>query len=530
MSCLYERFRLVAQQFHDKTALIDGDECYTYGQLLSLIELWCKQIVLICQTQRPRVALLTDSLLHSFTVSVAIAKLDGACIPTNAQMLAPQLLAGWNATDVNLVVYDRSVSAKVHSLALPFGIIATDALAIPTGNIPANHNTYANNIEFTQDDCHASEALSSLVQEAIDNDFLITLSSGSTGDPKPIVVSQSVKLARAQQTWDLYHLTSDDVVLCASPFFHSLGQRLSFVPLLLGATLVRLAPFTPKQWLVLVEQHAVSFVISVSSHLYALKDELLDNAIALKSLKTIVTSSAPIDAAFKEKIFDAIGCDFHEIYGATEIAVATNLAPCDAKFKFNTVGYPCEAIDVQILNSNLCVCGINEVGEIAVRSPLAFSGYYHKPELTLAAWHGDYFLTGDLGKLDSEGFLTYVGRKKDVIISGGINIYPKDIEAVLSTHERVLEVAVIGVDDQLLGEVIVAICIVKDADRLEPQLRALTNRSLAPFQRPLKYFFPEKLPLTATGKVSKKLLREQYNSLNNGWTAVLETMLYGRKG
>lgn len=97
-------------------------------------------------------------------------------------------------------------------------------------------------------------------------------------------------------------------------------------------------------------------------------------------------------------------------------------------------------------------------------------------------------------------------------------------------HESMLEVAVIGVDDQLLGEVIVAICIVKDADRLEPQLRALTNRSLAPFQRPLKYFFPEKLPLTATGKVSKKLLREQYNSLNNGWTAVLETMLYGRKG
>ena len=343
------------------------------------------------------------------------------------------------------------------------------------------------------------------------------------------MISQAVKLARAEQTWLLYQLTAKDVVLCASPFFHSLGQRLTFVPLLLWAGLIHLSRFTPSSWLKLVAAQEVSFVIAVSSHLYALKTSLLANAKALHSLRTIVTSSAPIDAGFKAQVFNAIGCDFHEIYGATEIAVATNLAPVDAKEKFQTVGIPCDDVEVKILGQELQRLPCDIVGQIAVKSPLMFSGYYGKDELTKNASQQGYFLTGDLGKMDHMGFLTYVGRQKDVIISGGINIYPKDIETELLRHPQLNEIAVIGVEDSLLGEVIVAICITAEQSDIEAPLRRIANQGLAPFQRPLKYFFPESLPLTATGKVSKILLREQYNKLNQGWTDVLRVMLYGEQ-
>jgi acyl-CoA synthetase (AMP-forming)/AMP-acid ligase II len=360
-----------------------------------------------------------------------------------------------------------------------------------------------------------------------ETDFLITLSSGSTGVPKPIVLSQAVKAARARQTWELYGLNDAEVVLCASPYFHSLGQRLVFVALLRGATLVHLAQFTPKQWLGLVATHKVSFVIAVSSHLYALKRHLLENVEQIRSLRTIVTSSAPIDASFKEQLFREVGCDFHEIYGATEVAIASNLAPAHARRKFATVGLPCDGVEIRILDDAGRESPCNAIGEIAVSSPLAFAGYYRQPALTAASLRDGFFLTGDLGTIDEEGFLSYVSRKKDVIISGGINIYPGDIEKVLSQLPAVREAAVIGVEDELLGEVLVAVCAGEGEADMEVALRGLANRHLAPFQRPLKYFFVEALPLTASGKIAKQVLRERYGALNDGWTLALRMMLYG---
>jgi len=332
---------------------------------------------------------------------------------------------------------------------------------------------------------------------------------------------------RAQQSWDLYNLTSDDVVLCASPYFHSLGQRLTYVPLLLGATLVYITKFTPKTWLSFVSEHQVSFTISVSSHLYALKDALLANAEQLQSLKTIVTSSAPIDTEFKKKIFKAIGCDFHEIYGATEIAIASNLTKENATEKFASVGLPCSNVEVRILDDDGAELPIDSVGEIAVKSPLVFQGYYDQPDATKASFVGGYFLTGDLGTIDEDGFLYYVSRKKDVIISGGINIYPKTIEAIISQNPEVHEVAVIGVNDKLFGEVSIAICVTTDQKNIASELHLLANQNLAPYQCPLKYFFRDSLPLTPTGKVSKLALREEYNALNQDWTMPLRLMLYG---
>ncbi|WP_135076136.1 class I adenylate-forming enzyme family protein [Terasakiella sp. SH-1] len=502
MPVLFTRFSQVATHYRKKTALISEGESYSYGDLAQRVDHWAKRISALHDDQKPQVGLLCEQALHNATLSLSLAQINGICIPSNTHLTAEQLVTGWRLCEVTLVIYEPEFATTIEKCDAPdIRFISTDELW-----------SQQNRSDHIWPDSDA---------------FLIVLSSGSTGDPKPIVISQEVKLNRQQQAWDLYKLTADDVVLCASPFFHSMGLRLVYTPLLLGCTLVHMKSFTPTDWLNLVKRHGVTYTTSVSSHLYALKDKLLDNAAQVRSLKTIVTSSAPIDSHFKDQLFQQIGCDFHEIYGATEVACATNLFPRDAKEKFSSVGKNCPDVDIRLLDDELEEVQQSEVGEITVRSPLAFSCYYKRPDLTKASYAGDFFRTGDLGFMDEDGFLTYVGRKKDIIISGGINIYPKDIEAVLASCDGIRETAVIGVDDDLLGEVVVAVCISENNKKLERNLRKLANKELAPFQRPLKYFFVENFPLTASGKLSKRELRKEYNELNDGWTDVLRMMMYG---
>jgi len=524
MSFLYQTFEKSALQHLSKVAIIAEKKQYTYKALLDEVNQWAQQFHTISQKRQVRIALLTEDVINTASIAIAMAKINGTCVPTNPQLTTEQLINGWLATAVNTVIYEPCFSHKVEQCKntnkishIQF-ICTTDKVTLTTEQLK--------NPPF-------------LDSQAIGNqydDFIITLSSGSTGKPKPIVLSQTVKVKRAQQSWHLYNITDNDVVLCASPFFHSLGQRLFFVPLLLGATLVHLKQFTPKAWIAVVEKHKVSKVISVSSHLYALKDELLNNTKELNTLKTIVTSSAPIDAHFKEQLFQAIGCDFHEMYGATEVATTSNLSPNFAKEKHASVGVACSGVEIKILDNNHQPVSCNIIGEIAVKSPLAFSGYYLQPELTASSSHDGFFLTGDLGKLAEDGFLTYMGRKKEIIISGGINIYPKDIESVLSSHQAIREIAVIGVNDDFLGEVILAICVLNNTidseqnSQVEPltekELRRLANKKLAPFQRPLKYFFLNELPVTPSGKTSKLALQSRYNDLNEDWSAPLRAIFF----
>jgi acyl-CoA synthetase (AMP-forming)/AMP-acid ligase II len=507
MTVLYDAFADQAQQFGHKPAIIVGEQSLTYQALLSVVDDWCEVISASCPDQKPRVALITDNLIQAVSVALALAKLGGVCIPCNAQLQLAQLRRAFTSCDVNLVITSVDLADRI-------GAGLAEDFCVLTGDSPMAASRNA-------------RGLATHSPEGLDADFLISLSSGSTGAPKPIVLSQPCKLARARQTQNLYGVDEQDVVLCASPFFHSLGQRLCFVPLTCGATLVGLERFTPDLWVGAVAAQKVSFVIAVSAHLYALKDALMSSDLGLSSLRVIVSSSAPIDADFKQKLFNHLGCEFHEIYGATEVAIVTNLSPQQAATKHHTVGLPCGQVQVRIVNAAGRDCQQGEIGEIIVHTPLLFSHYYKRTDITAASSQAGWFFTGDLGKIDHQNYLTYVDRKKDVIICGGINVYPKDIEAVVLSHPGVEEVAVVGLADKRLGEVIVAVCVGQVGPSDEITLRQLCNKQLAAFQRPLKYFFWKSLPLTHSGKVSKIAIREALQQSAEDLTGSLSGILYG---
>ena len=226
-------------------------------------------------------------------------------------------------------------------------------------------------------------------------------------------------------------------------------------------------------------------------------------------MKAIVSSSALLKADVKKLLINSFSCDFHECYGASEVGTVTNLSPKDALDCVNSVGKAFGGINIIIRNENGEPLLNGEVGEITVKSPTAFLGYYKLPEITSLAVKDGYFYTGDQGYLDSDGFLYFSGRKKEIIITSGMNIYPVDIESVLLAHPSVSEAAAFGIDDAALGEAVVAAIVLKNKNQVltEKELRKWCKGKLLDYQKPLRYFFVDKLPKTSLGKVQRSKLK-----------------------
>lgn len=346
--------------------------------------------------------------------------------------------------------------------------------------------------------------------------FLMVLTSGSTGQPKPIVLHQEVKIARARAAIGLYRLGEEDCILAATPLYHSLAQRLVIIPLIMGATSVVMEHFSPALWCAAIAEHRCSFTIAVSSQLKQTLPELHKQTHDLGSLKRIVSSSALLDGPTKAALLGALRCKFHECYGTSEIATATDLhAQADAN-GLGSVGRPVPGAIIRILDPHGEFVPTGEVGEIVCCTPLAFNGYFDQPDLTGAAYHDAFFRTGDIGRIDADGYLYYEGRLKDIVITGGINIYPRDVEEVLQAYPEVYDCAVIAVEDEQLGEVVGAVLATGRTNgegciNLRAVQRLCAER-LNDAQQPRHYFVVDQLPMNAMGKIDKEAMRRQFGS------------------
>jgi acyl-CoA synthetase (AMP-forming)/AMP-acid ligase II len=224
----------------------------------------------------------------------------------------------------------------------------------------------------------------------------------------------------------------------------------------------------------------------------------------------LVSSSELLDVDLKKELISKLDCSFYECYGTSEVACVTNISDKE-NIKSASVGKPLPQVEIKILRDDNTLAIDDEIGEIVCKTPLAFAGYYNRQDLTQnSMWRG-YFRTGDLGKIDSEGYLYFQGRKKDIIVTGGINVYPKDIENVLNSHLRVIESCVIPLLDENLGERVVAVVVRENKNLNIRELQRLCARELADFQQPKEFIFIDKLPRNSMGKVLKYTLVDRYS-------------------
>ena len=337
--------------------------------------------------------------------------------------------------------------------------------------------------------------------------------SGTTGKPKGALrttTDRDIVFAMLAEL-DLMH--ADPVHLTTGPLYHSGPLAFASLSHTLGGTTVVLRRFDPVAWLRLVAQHRVTNTFSAPTQLkriVSLPAEELAGA-DLSSMRCLIANAAPVPYALKQEVISKLGDGFlFEVYGSTELGVGTILRPEDQLRKPGSCGRGYGGIEFRAMRDDGTEAAPGEPGELFIRTGLAMDGYHASAE-QLAEVDGGWKSVGDIAYLDDEGFVHICDRKKDMVISGGVNIYPAEIEAVLHAHPQVFDAAVFGVPDDDWGEHVHAVVQPKPGEAIDlDELSAFVEPRLAGYKRPRSYELRDELPRTESGKLLKRLLRDEH--------------------
>ncbi|MFW5830595.1 MAG: class I adenylate-forming enzyme family protein [Planctomycetota bacterium] len=496
-----------AQRQPRQTALVLGERRLDYADLLEAIERCAAVLASAGLGSGSRIALFGDNSMIMAVAFLAIARLGALVAP-----LPPGL---------GTAARQRAIRRASCTAVIATGAILQEMRNAEDGAVDHTFELDETALTFHAREGGMGETLGDLPSAAsVDSEapYILTMTSGSTGDPKPIVFSQATKLRRAfLATRDVYRLHQGVVVLVSTPMHHSLAQRSTLLPLLLGGTAVILPRFTPASWIDAVQENGVHFLFAVSSQLRVLLPDLIARAGSFPTLRCLVSSSAPLETAAKADLAQALDCDLHECYGTSEIGCATDFSVSAHPARCGTVGRALPFVQLRISDKNGAVLPVGTVGEILVRSVTAFIGYDGDADATAAAHDTEgFFRTGDLGRLDEEGWLHFKGRCNDIIITGGINVHPSDVEAVVSAVPGVTDCAVVGIPDAYFGEAVLAVVVSEGEDERAVLANAQRQcaRELAAYQRPLAWQCLSSLPQTAVGKVDKPALRKRFQDID----------------
>ena len=373
----------------------------------------------------------------------------------------------------------------------------------------------------------ATSSAKNLALPAVDDglDVLLVYTSGTTGLPKGAVHSQAALLANAKASDEAHGFKPTDIVLSTLPLFHVGGLCIQTLPALLAGVSVHLQPrFDASAWLTGVSQGELAQRPTLSLLVPATMRAVLDHAqwpsLDLQSLRGIMAGSSTLPEAYLEK-FHERGVPVGQIYGSTETGpVSVILKFQDAIQRMGFAGWPHANLELQLRNSEGQVVNQGETGEVCVRGPNVMRGYWLATSQAAGEGLKDgWFHTGDMGYLDATGCLQIVGRNKDMIISGGENIYPAEIENALATFPGLLECAVVGLPDERWGEVPVLALVraaTAEGHKLsERAVKAHLEAKIARFKLPRRVVFREELPKSALGKVQKPILQQQLMALNS---------------
>lgn len=342
--------------------------------------------------------------------------------------------------------------------------------------------------------------------------FTIPYTSGTTGKPKGVLVphrSRILTLFAMAVEYGCYG--PDDRFLAIAPMCHGAGMVFSLAPIFFGGYAEIMDKFEPEEVLGCLATESISGFFGVPTHFHALLEAGtgLQSASRNGSLRTVISNAAAMPQAMKERLVEQLGPGMlHDTYGSTEAGIVSNLRPPDQLRKQQCVGQPFPCTLIEIRRPDGSVCAADETGELFSRSPYLFNGYWGRPAETAETWRDGWVTVGDLARRDAEGHVYIVDRIKDMVISGGTNIYPREVEEVIFRNPDVVDVAIIGVPDERWGEVLKAFVVKRTAAVLdEAALTAFLEGKISRMKLPKYVEFIEQIPRNASGKVLKTTLR-----------------------
>ena len=338
--------------------------------------------------------------------------------------------------------------------------------------------------------------------------------SGTTGKPKGALRTTTDPVIVMALLGELGLIPGEEVHLTTGPLYHSGPLAFASIAHTLGSPVVLLRKFDATAWLHLVKEHRVTNTFSAPTQLkriVSLPPGELERA-DMSSMRCLIANAAPVPYALKEEVVEKLGDGFlYEVYGSTELGIVTVLKPHDQLRKPGSCGKTYGGVDVKLVRDDGSDAATGEPGELFIRTGLAMDGYHRTTEQLDELEAGGWKSVGDVAYADEEGYLYICDRKKDMIISGGVNIYPAEIEAVIYAHPAVLDAAVFGIPDEEWGERVHAIVQPKPGESIDiEELRAFVEERVGGYKRPRAYDLRAELPRTDAGKLLKRVLRDEY--------------------
>jgi long-chain acyl-CoA synthetase len=359
------------------------------------------------------------------------------------------------------------------------------------------------------DELIAAESEEFRMVDRADGDLAVILyTAGTTGRPKGVALSHGNLAANARAAASLYELDRREWALAVLPLSHSYGLTVMNAGHLLGTRGVLLRWFNPELVLSSIERYRVQSMSGVPTMFVHLLNWPDADRFDTSTMRLWGSGAAPLPPEIVEPFEKKFGGRILEGYGLTEAAPIVSAHRLSGVRKLGSVGQPIPGVEVKILDDDDRQLPAGEAGEVCVRGPNVMLGYYRMPEETARTLRNGWLHTGDIGRLDADGFLYIVERKKDLIIRGGFNVYPREVEDVLYAHPKVAEAAVVGVRDAVMGEEVRAFVVLKAGEQVPaPELIAFCQERLAKFKCPREVRFVEALPKSPIGKILRKELR-----------------------
>jgi fatty-acyl-CoA synthase len=489
----------------DKEALVEGSRRLSYRELNTRVN----RLAQYLQSQRlkkgDRLALLAYNGTEYVEVIFAAAKLGLILIPLNWRLSPAELAFNLSDSGTGFLIFDPEFLETVKAFKDQTPI--REMMVLGHQELWGARSYEQGLAAQTENEPIPEEPV------GLDTPHIIMYTAGTTGRPKGAVLTQGASFWNAVNLNLDMHFTPEDRDLLVLPMFHIGGIGLFTLPTLYaGGTVILQRTFDPARTLHLIKEEKATLLFGVPAIFLFLIQHPNFHPSFFKTLRLVMSGGAPLPVSLVKEYMEA-GIVLQQGFGMSEAAPSiSTLSKERAIQKAGSIGSALFHVEAKVVNDDLGDLPSGEVGELVIRGPNLMQEYWNRPEATIEAFAGGWFHTGDLARMDPEGDITIIERKKDMFISGGENVYPAEVENAIYELPQVSEAAVIGTRDEKWGEVGRAIVVLKKEEHLseEDVLNHLKSR-LAKFKIPRRVVFQELLPRNAAGKVLKTVLREKFN-------------------
>jgi len=491
-------------RYGGKTAIILGDRRLSYAELDKASNKVANALLRIGVDKGDRVAMLVPNSPEFVIIYFGIAKAGGIAVPLNPMYKVDELASLFDNCQPRVLVAETPVLEPL-------------APALPRFKSIKHLIDLGSNYEgqfLSYQEIMAKSSMQKIEVEPGPEDIAtISYTGGSTNRPRGAMVSHQRLVTEAAISGDGFQQTDKDIMmLFALPMYHMFSLAAVLLASIYKGSTVVIVPGTGlsiSSFMAAIEREKGTMFLGVP-YIFALAVDMAEKEGIkndLSSLRLWGSGGAPMSIDIMRRFKQHYGLGIVDLWGLTEAICQVTCPPIDGTGKLGSVGKALPGWEVKIVDDNAEELSPNQPGEIIVRGPI-MKGYYNNPQATAEAIRDGWLYTGDIGRVDEDGCLFILGRKKEVIIVKGQNIYPSDIEDVLYTHPKVTEAAVVGIPDELRGEVVRAVISLKEGEATtEEEIRRFCRKYLADYKVPKQVMFMDSLPKTATGKIRKEDLR-----------------------